>query len=173
MAMPRIPFRRNAAPLRTTRKRVMRSLWIVPLLLVAGAVLNPAYIRPFGPFAAQPERVTATFTACGPGRGPACVADGDTFRLGTRRIRITAIDAPELASPLCPAEAALALRSADRLRALLNEGPFEMNAHRFHRTDNYGRELMDISRGGASIGDRLIVEGLAHRYIVSKEGWCG
>ena len=151
----------------------MRSLWIVPLLLVAGALLNPAYIRPFAPFAAQPERITATFTECGPGRGAACVADGDTFKLGSRKIRITAIDAPELASPLCPAEAALARRSADRLRALLNEGPFEMVAHRFHRTDNYGRELMDVSRGGQSIGDRMIAEGFAHRYIVSKESWCG
>ena len=172
MAKSRFPFRRNASPLRTTRKRAMRSLWIVPLLLVAGAVLNPAYIRPFGPFAAPPERITATFTECGRGRGPACVADGDTFRLGNRTIRITAIDAPELASPRCPAEAALARRSADRLRALLNEGPFEMGAHRLHRTDNYGRELMDVSRGGKSIGDRLIAEGLAHRYIVSKESWC-
>ena len=173
MAKSRIPFRRNAAPLRTTRKRALRSLWIVPLLLVGGALLNPAYIRPFGPFAAQPERVTATFTACGPGRGPACVADGDTFKLGDRKIRITAIDAPEVASPLCPAEAALARRSADRLRALLNEGPFEMVAHRLHHTDRHGRELMDISRGGASIGDRLIEEGLAHRYIFAKESWCG
>ena len=31
---------------------------------------------------------------------------------------------------------------------------------------------MDISRGGKSIGDLLIAEGLAHRYIISKEGWC-
>ena len=173
MARSPFSFRRNAAPLRTTRKRALRSLWVVPLLLVAGALLNPAYIRPFGPFAAQPERVTATFTECGRGRGPACVADGDTFKLGARKIRITAIDAPELASPLCPAEAALARRSSDRLRVLLNEGPFEMSAHRFHRTDNYGRELMDVSRGGASIGDRMITEGLAHRYIISKESWCG
>ena len=173
MVKPRFPkIRRNAPPLRTTRKRMMRSLWIVPLLLVAGAMLNPAYIRPFGPFAAAPERVTAKFTLCGPGRGAACVADGDTFKLGARKIRITAIDAPELASPLCPAEAALARRSADRLRALLNEGPFEMDAHRFHRVDNYGRELMDIRRGGKSIGDQMIAEGLAHRYIVSKESWC-
>ena len=173
MAKPRFKLNRNAAPLRTSRKNVLRSLWLVPLLLIAGALLNPAYIRPFGPFAAQPERVTATFAVCGPGRGEACVADGDTFRLGVRRIRITGIDAPELSTPLCPREAALARRSADRLRALLNAGPFEMQAHRFHRIDNYGRELMDINRGGVSIGDQLIAEGLAHRYIMSKEGWCG
>ena len=173
MAKPRFPFRRNAPPLRTTRKRALRSLWVVPLLLIAGALLNPAYIRPFGPFAAQPERVTATFTPCGPGRGPACVADGDTFKIGSRKIRITGIDAPEVASPLCPAEAALARRSADRLKTLLNQGPFEMVAHRFNRTDKYGRDLMDVSRGGVSIGDQLIKEGLAHRYILSKESWCG
>ena len=150
----------------------MRALWLVPPLLIVGALFNPAYIRPFGPFAAQPERVTATFTPCGLGRGPTCVVDGDTFKIGARKIRIIGIDAPEVASPLCPAEAALARRSADRLKTLLNQGPFEMVAHRFNRTDKYGRDLMDVSRGGASIGDRLIAEGFAHRYILSKGSWC-
>ena len=173
--MARLPFRirRNGPPMGTTRKRALRSLWLVPLLLILGALFDPVFIRPFGPLAAPPERIAATFTACGPGRGTACVADGDTFKLGTRKIRITGIDAPELASPLCPEEAALARRSAERLRVLLNQGPFEMVAHRLHRSDRYGRELMDVNRGAVSIGDRMIDEGLARRYIISKESWCG
>ena len=101
------------------------------------------------------------------------MVDGDTFTIGSRKIRITGIDAPEVASPLCPAEAELGRRSAGRLKALLNQGPFEMVAHRFNRADKYGRDLMDINRGGESIGDRLIAEGFAHRYILSKESWCG
>ena len=148
-----------------------RMLWLVPVLLAVGALLDPALIAPFGTLAAS-ERVTATFTSCGPGRGPACVIDGDTFKLGDRKIRITGIDAPELAEPRCPAEAALARRSADRLRALLNQGPFDMVAHRLHRQDRHGRNLMVVKRGGASIGGQLIDEGLAHRYIGSKRGWC-
>ena len=159
--------------MRPSRKGTKRALWLVPVLLIVGALFNPAYIRPFGPLAAQPERVRATFTPCGPGRGPACVADGDTFKIGSRKIRITGIDAPEVSNPLCPEEAVLARRSADRLKVLLNQGPFEMVAHRLNRTDKYGRDLMDINRGGVSIGDQLIKEGLAHRYILSKESWCG
>ena len=122
--------------------------------------------------AGRAQVVSATFTPCGPGRGNACVIDGDTFKLGERKIRITGIDAPELAHPLCPEEAALGRKSGDRLRALLNEGTFEMVPHRLQRLDQHGRELMVIQRGDVSIGDRLVEEGLAHRYLGSKESWC-
>lgn len=144
----------------------------MPILLLAGALLDPSLIAPVGPFAAPAEQVSANFTACGPGRGNACVVDGDTFKLGDRKIRITGINAPELAHPQCAEEAALARRSADRLRALLNSGQFEMVAHRLHRTDSFGRELMVLKRDGRSIGRQLIEEGLAHRYLGSKRGWC-
>jgi endonuclease YncB( thermonuclease family) len=123
--------------------------------------------------AGRAEQVSASFTPCGPGRGNACVIDGDTFKLGDRKIRITGIDAPELAHPLCPEEAALARRSANRLLALLNEGGFAMVPHRLQRLDQHGRELMVIERGGVSIGDRMIDEGLAHRYLGAKSSWCG
>jgi len=146
-------------------------LWLVPVLLVVGALFDPSLIAPFGPLAAS-ERVTATFTPCGPGRGPACVVDGDTFKLGDRKIRITGIDAPELAEPRCPAEAALAQRAADRLLTLLNQGSFVMVAHRLQRRDRHGRDLMVVERNGVSIGGQLIDEGLAHRYIGSKRSWC-
>ena len=135
-------------------------------------MLDPALIRPFGPLAGRAQVVSAIFTPCGPGRGYACVIVGDSFKLGERKIRITGIDAPELAHPLCPEEAALARKSADRLRVLLNEGTFDMIPHRLQRLDQHGRELMVIQRGGVSIGDRLVDEGLAHRYLGSKESWC-
>jgi endonuclease YncB( thermonuclease family) len=153
------------------RRDVRQLLWFAPLLLLGGALLDPSLIQPFGPLAAT-EEVAATFTPCGPGRGSACVIDGDTFKLGDRKIRITGIDAPELASPKCPAEAALARKSADRLLALLNEGPFDMVAHRLQRQDRHGRDLMVIKRGDKSIGAELMDEGLAHRYIGSKRSWC-
>jgi len=169
LALPR----RAKWPTRPAGRRYIKALWVVPPLLIVGALIDPAFIRPFGPLTARPERITSEFTLCGPGRGPACVADGDSFKLGRRQIRITGIDAPELANPLCPAEAALARRSTDRLRSLLNQGPFDMIGHRLNRTDRFGRELMDVSRGGMSIGDRMIAEGLAHRYIAGKQSWCG
>src|SRR5688500_1990176 len=154
------------------RRDIRRWLLLVPLLLLGGALLDPSLIPPFGPLASRAERVAATFTACGPGRGPACVVDGDTFKLGDRKIRVTGIDAPELAEPKCPAELALARRSAERLRALLNQGEFEMVGHRLQQQDRHGRDLMVIRRGGESIGAQMIDEGLAHRYIGSKSSWC-
>ncbi len=172
--MARTKFRPTprAPSFKPTRRGIRRGLWLLPLLALTGALLDPSLIAPVGPLAAPAERVTATFTPCGPGRGPACVIDGDTFKLGDRKIRIVGIDAPELAEPKCAAEAVLAQRSADRLRVLLNEGDFDMVAHRLHRQDRHGRDLMAVKRSGASIGARLIDEGLAHRYIGAKRSWC-
>ena len=154
-----------------TRGGVRRAVVLVPLLALAGALFDPSLIAPFGPLAAR-EEVTATFTKCGPGRGIACVIDGDSFKLGDRKIRIVGIDAPELIEPRCPQEAALARRSADRLLALLNQGPFDMVAHRLRRQDRYGRDLMVLERNGNSIGRQLIGEGLAQRYFGAKRRWC-
>jgi endonuclease YncB( thermonuclease family) len=158
--------------MRPQRRDIRRWLLLVPVLLLVGALFDPSLIEPVGPLAAPAEAVSTSFTRCGPGRGAACVVDGDTFKLGDRTIRITGIDAPELASPGCPGEAALARKSADRLLVLLNQGEFEMIAHRFQRQDQYGRDLMVLRRNDVSIGGELISEGLAHRYIGSKRSWC-
>jgi endonuclease YncB( thermonuclease family) len=163
---------RRVPSFKPKRRDIRQALWLIPLLLIGGALLDPSLIQPIGPLAAPAEQVTATFTPCGPGRGPACVIDGDTFKLGDRKIRIIGIDAPELAEPKCPAEAALARRAADRLRTLLNAGQFDMIAHRLQRQDRHGRDLMVVKRGDTSIGRQLIDEGLAHRYVGSKRGWC-
>lgn len=174
VAMVRKRFRPTRRPpsFKPTRRGIRRALWSLPLLLIAGALLDPSLIQPFGPLAAQPERVDTKFTLCRGGGSPACVVDGDTFRLGDRSIRITGIDAPELASPRCAEEAALARRSTDRLLAILNQGSFDMIAHRLQRQDRHGRDLMVLERNGESIGDQLMAEGLAHRYIGSKRSWC-
>jgi endonuclease YncB( thermonuclease family) len=172
MATKKFKPKPRAPSFKPRRRDIRRWLLLVPPLMLAGALLDPSLIEPVGPLADQPELVAATFTPCGPGRGAACVIDGDTFKLGDRDIRITGIDAPELAEPKCAAEAALARQSADRLRVLLSDGQFEMIAHRLQRQDRYGRDLMVIRRGDQSIGRQLIDEGLAHRYIGSKRSWC-
>jgi micrococcal nuclease len=172
MASKRFKPTRQPPSFKPRRRDIRQALWAIPLLILAGGLLDPKLIGPFGPLAAPSELVATTFTACGPGQGPACVVDGDTFNLGDRRIRITGIDAPELSEPKCPLEAALARKSADRLLELLNEGRFEMIAHRLQTQDRHGRYLMVIRRNGQSIGGQLIGEGLAHRYIGSKRSWC-
>lgn len=172
MAGKRFKPRRKPPSFKPKRRDVRYLLLFAPLLLIGGALLDPSLIEPVGPLADQPEEVATNFTACGPGRGSACVIDGDTFKLGDRKIRITGIDAPELVAAKCAAEADLAKRSAERLRQLLNEGRFEMVAHRLQRQDRHGRDLMVVRRGEGSIGRQMIDEGLAHRYIGSKRSWC-
>lgn len=119
----------------------------------------------------------ASFTRCGPGRGHACVVDGDTFKLGTRKIRIEGIDAPEVHPAQCPEEARLGEQATAKLIALLNDGPFRMTGWLHRRSDQYGRELMIITRKRADgstqdIADTMVESGLAHRYRGFKTGWC-
>jgi len=171
MATKRFKPNRHTPSFKPKRRDIRLALLAVPVLIVAGALLDPRLIGPVGPLGAT-EVVSAKFTACSGGNDPACVIDGDTFRLGDRTIRITGIDAPEIAHPLCPAEAEVGRRSAERLLALLNQGPFDMIAHRLQREDRHGRSLMVLRRDGKSIGSQLINDGLAHRYTGFKISWC-
>lgn len=164
--------RRRAPSFRPHRRGALRALFIIPVLLLIGALMDPALMKPRWIMADRPQQVSDNFTLCGRGRGHACVSDGDSFKLGERKIRIAGIDAPELAAAQCPEEAALGVRSRDRLVVLLNQGKFTMTAHRMQRLDQYGRELMAVERGDRDIGQQLIDEGLAHRYVGHKTSWC-
>lgn len=157
---------------RRKRGRVVKTALLVALLALVGALLDPSILPPIGPTAGRPERIDARFERCGQGSSMACVVDGDTIRLGQRRVRLIGIDAPELASAQCPAERALAERSANRLLALINQGEFDLVGHRFHNRDGHGRDLRLARRGGVSFGAQLTREGLARRYFGSKGTWC-
>jgi micrococcal nuclease len=98
------------------------------------------------------------------------VIDGDTFDYAGERIRIADIDTPELHAR-CDEEARLAAAATLRLRALLSAGPFEL--HRLGRDeDRYGRKLRVVVRGGRSLGDVLVAEGLARTWTGRREPWC-
>ncbi len=146
--------------------RRVRALFLLGLLLALSWWLS----RPPPP-SVGPERVAERFTRCGSGSGFACVVDGDSFRLNKRRIRIRGIDAPEREGA-CPAETALAERSAAQLAELLNAGPFTMTTVGGDERDQYGRELRVVTRGGRSIGDAMVEAGLAHDYQGHKTSWC-
>lgn len=116
------------------------------------------------------------FSRCGPGRAHACVVDGDTFKLGKRKVRIVGIDAPEIHGQ-CDAEIALAERATAKLQELLNQGAFTMTGRIGDMHDRYGRDLRTIERVRAdgsvqSIADDMRESGLAHRYTGFKWGWC-
>lgn len=148
------------------------------ILLAAWPALDPALVEPPAFLATEPELVNRTFLRCDRPHGHACVTDGDTFRLGERRIRIIGIDAPETHPPRCPEEARLGEAATVRLQQLLNDGPFEMVGRLGDMKDRYGRELRAVRRvkadgSYASIAEQMRESGLARRYLGGlRDGWC-
>jgi endonuclease YncB( thermonuclease family) len=99
------------------------------------------------------------------------VIDGDTFAYAGTRIRVADIDTPELRGR-CAYERDLAQRAAGRMGALLAAGPFELHRAGTRDEDNYGRKLRIVTRGGRSLGDRMVAEGLARTWTGHREPWC-
>jgi len=103
---------------------------------------------------------------------PVRVIDGDTFAMGGTRIRIADVDTPEVAGR-CAYESALAARATARLRTLLAAGPFELRPLPGGRDEDvYGRKLRIVTRGGRSLGDQLVAEGLARTWSGRRLPWC-
>jgi micrococcal nuclease len=102
---------------------------------------------------------------------PARVIDGDTFDYQSMRVRIADIDAPEVHGR-CAYETELAARATQRMRALLAAGPFELHPLSDRDEDRYGRKLRIVTRGGRSLGDLLVAEGLARTWSGRREPWC-
>ncbi len=102
-----------------------------------------------------------------------CVVDGDTIWLNGDKIRIADIDTPEISNPSCAAEARLGERATERLTHLLNASAFAVLPNPDGRDeDPYGRKLRVLARGGESIGDMLVAEGLAHEWGAGQRSWC-
>lgn len=141
-----------------------------------GASRSPSVKAAEIPPAARPGLKVGTspelsFQRCGQARIN-CVVDGDTFWLRGQKIRIADINAPEISKPECEQERALGLESTRRLTQLLSAGPFDIESAGDRDRDRYGRLLRIVVRDGQSIGDRLIAEGLAHRWMGAKQSWC-
>jgi micrococcal nuclease len=113
----------------------------------------------------------AAFALCAGGPRTTCVVDGDTFWLDGQKVRIADINTPETHSPACPAERALGEAATRRLAALLNAGAFELVPAGRDR-DRHGRLLRVVTRGGRSLGDRLVAEGLAEPWQGRRGSWC-
>lgn len=106
--------------------------------------------------------------------GPAAVRviDGDTFDYRGVRVRIADIDTPETEGR-CAYESALAARATRRMGVLLGAGPFELHPTPDGRDeDRYGRKLRIVTRGGRSLGDQLVAEGLARTWTGRRAPWC-
>ena len=98
------------------------------------------------------------------------VFDGDTFTLGSERVRIAGIDAPETHPSRCADEARLGLAATQKLRQLLGSGTVRVSGEKI---DKYGREVREVTVGGRDVAEIMIGEGLARSYDGEKRlPWC-
>jgi endonuclease YncB( thermonuclease family) len=80
---------------------------------------------------------------------PIYTIDGDTLRMGQKRIRLRGIDTPELTEPR-------GQEARQRLEQLLKEGPIRIVPH---GQDVYGRTVADVFVNGRNIAEVLKQEG--------------
>lgn len=96
--------------------------------------------------------------------GQAVVVDGDTLRIGSQRIRLSAIDAPEL-SQICRAKSGagtLCGRDSRNALAALIRGGLRCAVE---TQDRYGREVATCTNAaGLDIGREMIRQGWAVPY---------
>ena len=85
---------------------------------------------------------------------------------------------PEVLDALAAANRGAALAYGDdpwtrRMEALLSAGPFELHPPPGGcDEDRYGRKLRIVTRGGRSLGDVLVEEGLARTWTGRRLPWC-
>jgi micrococcal nuclease len=111
----------------------------------------------------------AAIEMCGSGKRITCVVDGDTFWLAGEKVRIAAIDAPEM-DGRCQGERVLARRATARLVELLSVQPIKL-----HRdgVDRFGRTIATVLAGGCDVGGALVAGGYAREWRGRRESWCG
>ncbi|MBD0417487.1 thermonuclease family protein [Oryzicola mucosus] len=112
------------------------------------------------------------FPICDSGKRVTCVVDGDTIWLRGTKIRLEAIDTPEIGGARCKDELARGVRAQGRLQALLNAGDFVLMRAGNRDQDRYGRKLRTVMISGADVTETLISEGLAKRWTGTKVAWC-
>jgi len=153
--------------------RMTKAPWVVVVALLAATIAGYQLVEPgAAAFVLQGPGSTGAFRLCAEQRRVNCVVDGDTVWHRGVKIRLADIDAPEVFSPQCAAEAALGRQATARLLELINAGPFEV-VPIDRDADRYGRKLRILARGGRSLGDILVAEGLAQRWDGARRGWCG
>jgi micrococcal nuclease len=140
------------------------------LLVAASSIAIPVSLEQRRGAAMSPSD-QRNFSFCHTGGGTNCVVDGDTFWMDGVKIRIADIDTPETHPPRCASEAALGARATARLQALLNAGPIALEGVD-RDADRYGRKLRIVTRGGRSLGDTLVAEGLARPWGGARRPWC-
>ncbi|MBA3677404.1 MAG: thermonuclease family protein [Sphingosinicella sp.] len=175
MSKPWNPRFVQARPYRPRRRRSRLSWGEIRLTLLGGVAIGLVYFSYGGGELALPGTHGEVGVTSGGARvedpWAASITDGDTFRYHGQKIRIADIDTPEV-DGRCEYESTLAAKATDRMETLLHAGPFEMLPNSGRDEDVYGRKLRIVTRGGQSLGDQLVAEGLARTWSGRREPWC-
>ena len=171
---PRIPKIRRSSAQRSrhgslTCKRRRKAAFAageIRLMLLAGIFAGLAYV--LVPWNASDMAVAGAARSADP--MAIRIVDGDTFHFRGEKIRIADIDTPELRGR-CAYETKLAAQATKRMDQLLRQGPFVLRSVG-RDEDRYGRKLRVVTRGGRSLGDQLVAEGLARTWTGRREPWC-
>jgi endonuclease YncB( thermonuclease family) len=123
-----------------------------------------------------------------PTMGISRIIDGDTVvATGGQHYRLVGFDTPEKGDlARCDSERQLAARATARQNQLITGGDARLtrvacacrSGTEGTRRCNFGRLCGTITANGRDVGDILISEGLAHRYVCSvtrcprRPGWC-
>ena len=98
----------------------------------------------------------------------AIIIDGDTIAIGSERVRILNIDAPESFRPLMPGGVGGGPTSKGASCCAAGGGPVGIDRR---GEDRYTRTLARLSAGGRDVGSVLIAEGLALPWKDGRAAW--
>ena len=93
------------------------------------------------------------------------VVDGDTVDIDRVRVRVLPIDTPETWEPRCAAELELGLKAKARLIELLDGVEVTYVIDPAAGRDPYRRKLARVYADGYDVGEILMAEGLAVKWM--------
>ncbi|RUM23825.1 hypothetical protein EFQ99_20455 [Rhizobium vallis] len=141
----------------------------LPPAAIPTPTVQPVKATPSLSSPAATETGTAAFGYCGQGAHINCVGDGGVFWYKGEKIVIADMASPIVDRARCDDERRVAFAGKARLLALLNAGPFTMNAA--GKADPSGAPRV-VSREGRSFGVQMINEGLARKPGAASGAWC-
>ncbi|MBX4957809.1 hypothetical protein [Rhizobium lentis] len=142
---------------------------LLPPAAIPTPIVQPVKAMPSGSSPATAETGAAAFGYCGQGAHINCVGDGGVFWYKGEKIVIADMASPIADRARCDDERRVAFTAKARLLALLNAGPFTLNAA--GKTESSGAPRV-VSRDGRSFGVQLINEGLARKPGAAGGAWC-